>query len=70
MALKVTVDLDLCQGHSVCIGECPEVFDVVDTEDGYPQVLILQESPPEELRSKVETAARYCPNHVITVVDE
>ena len=70
MALKISVDLDLCQGHSVCIGECPEVFDVVDTEDGYPQVVILQESPSEELREKVETAARYCPNHVITLTDE
>ena len=70
MAMKITVDLDLCQGHSVCIGECPEVFDVVEQDNGYPQVVILQESPSEELREKVETAARYCPNHVITVVDE
>ena len=70
MPMKITVDLDLCQGHSVCIGECPEVFDVVEQDNGYPQVVILQESPSEELREKVETAARYCPNHVITVVDE
>ena len=32
MALKVIVDLDLCQGHSVCLGECPEVFDVIDQD--------------------------------------
>ena len=67
MALKVTVDLDLCQGHSVCLGECPEVFNVVETDDGYPQVVVLQENPPEALRDKLMTAANYCPNHVITV---
>ena len=70
MPMKITVDKDLCQGHSVCLGECPEVFDVVETEDGYPQVLVLQENPPQELRDKVMTAANYCPNHVITVTEE
>lgn len=70
MAIKITVDLDLCQGHSVCLGECPEVFDVVDTQEGYPQVVVLQENPPEELRAKVMMAANYCPNHVITVAED
>lgn len=70
MAMKITVDLDLCQGHSVCLGECPEVFDVQDSEDGYPQVVVLQENPPDELRDKVMKAATYCPNHVITVTEE
>ena len=70
MVMKVIVDLELCQGHSVCLGECPEVFNVVETDDGYPQVVVLEESPAEELRSKVMAAARYCPNHVITVVEE
>ena len=69
MALKITLDLDLCQGHSVCLGECPEVFDVVESDEGYPQVILLQEAPPAELREKVEKAARYCPNHVITVTE-
>ena len=68
--MKITVDLDLCQGHSVCLGECPEVFNVEDTEDGYPQVVVLQEIPSEDLREKVMTAATYCPNHVITVSEE
>ena len=70
MAMKVVVDRDLCQGHSVCLGECPEVFDVVETDEGYPQVVVMLANPPEELRAKVMAAARYCPNHVITVVEE
>lgn len=68
--MKVVVDLALCQGHSVCLGEAPEVFDVREEDDGYPQVKVLLENPPEELREKVMTAARYCPNHVITVLED
>ena len=67
--MKVKVDLDLCQGHSVCMGECPEVFDVVERDDGYPQVVVLIEEPPEELREKVMSAATFCPNRVITIED-
>lgn len=65
--MKVKVDLELCQGHSVCLGECPEVFDVVERDNGYPMVKVLLEEPPGELRDKVLTAAKYCPNHVITI---
>ena len=70
MPLKVIVDRDLCQGHSVCLGEAPEIFDVVEEDEGYPQVKVLMENPPESLREQLLKAAKYCPNHVITVVDE
>ena len=59
----------LCQGHSVCLGECPEVFDVVEQDEGYPVVQVLVEKPAEALRDKVKLAEKYCPNHVITVVE-
>ena len=65
--MRIKVDKDLCQGHSVCLGECPEVFDVVDQDAGYPIVLVRVEEPAEALREKVMKAAKYCPNHVITV---
>lgn len=67
--MRVKIDTDLCQGHSVCLAECPEVFDVVEQEDGYPVVTLLIEEPGEELRDKVMNAAQYCPNRVITVED-
>ncbi|MEH6582743.1 MAG: ferredoxin [Halioglobus sp.] len=67
MPLKVKVDRDLCQGHSVCLAECPEVFDVVEQDEGYPVVKVLLQEPPNVLREKVLAAAKYCPNHVITV---
>ncbi|NQX87339.1 MAG: ferredoxin [Halioglobus sp.] len=68
--MKISVDLELCQGHSVCLGECPEIFDVRETKEGYPQVVVLLDSPPAELRDKVMTAVRFCPNHVISVAEE
>ena len=70
MTLKIEIDRALCQGHSVCLAEAPEVFDVVEEDDGYPQVKVLMENPPEALRDKVLKAAKYCPNHVITVVED
>ena len=67
--MRVRVDLDLCQGHGVCLGECPEVFAVVERGDAYPQVQVLLEEPPEALRERVMAAARFCPNRVIAVED-
>ena len=70
MPMKIQIDLALCQGHSVCLGEAPEVFDVVEPADGYPHVKLLLENPPEELREKVMKAARFWPNNVITVLED
>ena len=68
--MRVKVDLDLCQGHSVCKAEAPEIFEVVDRPGEYPQVEVILERPPEELRPKAEAAARYCPNRVITIEED
>jgi ferredoxin len=67
MVVKIKLDLDLCQGHSVCADECPEVFKVEDRGGEYPQVVLLTDSPDESLRAKVMAAAKYCPNKVIKV---
>ena len=68
--MKVVVDIDLCQGHSVCLGEAPEIFDVVEVDEAYPKVKVLQGNPPEALRAKLERAAKYCPNRVITIIED
>ena len=68
--MRVVVDLDLCQGHAVCESEAPEVFRVVDRPGEYARVEVILERPPEELRTRAEAAARYCPNRVISIVED
>ena len=46
--MKVSVDLDTCDGNGVCMSICHEVFDV--QEDG---LHVLQEEPSEELRQQL-----------------
>ena len=49
--------------NAVCMGLAPEVFEVRD--DGF--LYILNETPPEELRQKVQQAERACPTQAITI---
>ena len=67
---RIVVDKGLCQGHSVCVAEAPEIFRVVDSDAAYPMVDVILENPPPELLAKAEAAAEYCPNGVITIVYE
>jgi ferredoxin len=60
---KVVVDWDLCQGHGVCEGEAPEVFQL--DEEGMMQ--LLTETPPKSQREAVAKAVRYCPQRAISI---
>jgi ferredoxin len=70
MSMRVVIDLDLCGGHGVCESEAPEIFRVVDRAGDYAHVEVILERPPEELREKAKAAERYCPNRVITIVED
>ena len=59
--LRIRLDLDLCQGHAMCVGEAPEVFAI--GENG--KVKALNYSPPPELHDKVRAAAQFCPTRAI-----
>jgi ferredoxin len=61
--MRVNVNFDLCQSNALCMAAAPEVFEVRD--DGY--LYVLDEEPGEELRSKVEEAARVCPTGAISI---
>lgn len=62
--MKVSVDLDTCDGNGVCMSICHEVFDV--QEDG---LHLLQEQPDSDLRQQLIGAAVSCPTQAITVED-
>jgi ferredoxin len=64
--MKVVVDFDRCESNAVCMGIAPEVFEVRDDDFLY----VLQEHPPEELRPKMEEAARLCPKQAISIEED
>ena len=64
--MRIVVDADLCQGHGVCESEAPTVFELAKRE----KVAVLDSSPPEEARSEVEAAVRYCPTSALSIVEE
>jgi sterol 14-demethylase len=66
---RVRVDLDLCQGHAVCVNEAPEVFDLERTESGEDKVVLRIEAPPAALREKAERAVRHCPTRALSIDD-
>lgn len=64
--MKVVVNFDVCESNAICMGIVPEVFEVRDDDLLY----ILDEHPPESLRSKVEEAVRSCPKQAISIEED
>lgn len=62
---KVVVDYDLCESNAVCMGIAPEVFEVRDDDFLY----ILDETPPDELRAKIDESIQRCPKQAISIQD-
>lgn len=61
--MRVTVDLDVCQGHARCARLAPEVFSL--DEAGY--AVLLLEEVPAELQDAVRQAAAACPERAIEI---
>jgi ferredoxin len=68
--MRVKADLELCQGHGVCQMEAPEIFRVRERSHDHDQVEVLLEDVPEALRKKLEAAVRYCPNRVLSIIED
>ena len=62
--MKIVVDYDLCESNALCMEAAPEVFEV----RGDDRLYVLQDEPPDSLRSKVEQAVRVCPKQAIRIV--
>lgn len=65
MGYRVVVDFDLCESNAQCMAAAPEVFEVRDDDFLY----VLDETPSEELRPKVEEAVRRCPKAAISIAE-
>jgi len=64
--MKVRVDAGVCAGFGVCLGLCPEVFELHD--DGY--AIVRVDEVPQELEDAVRKAASQCPSRAISFSDE
>jgi ferredoxin len=64
--MRVNVNYDNCQSQAVCMVTLPEVFEVRD--DGY--LYVLNETPDESLRSRLEECVRNCPTKSISITEE
>lgn len=62
--MKVRVDLERCQGHTLCAMRAPRSFDLDDV-DGH-SVVVNEEVPPDQEDEVVE-AARSCPEQAISI---
>jgi ferredoxin len=67
MRYRVCVDKDLCQGHSMCIAEAPDVFSVSDQGQIYDTVEVISEIVDGESYEKARLAVAACPNGVISL---
>ncbi len=64
--MNVSVDPDLCQGHTLCNMAAPEVFHLRD-EDGHAYVAVTEFTP--EIIAAAKRAAATCPEQAITVTE-
>ena len=59
--MRIELDLGLCQGHSVCVSEAPDVFEIADSGE----VRLLEVRPSPDRYEALVAAAQHCPNQVI-----
>jgi ferredoxin len=64
--MKVRVDPGVCAGFGVCLGLCPDVFELHD--DGY-AVVRVGEVPPA-LEDMVRAAVAQCPSGAISLSED
>ena len=65
--MRVTADVDVCQGHQLCQGEAPTVFGFDRDAD---VVVVLDPTPDESLRTDVSLAVRYCPAFALSMEED
>ena len=64
--MRATIDTSLCQGHGMCYGTAPDVYE--DDEEGYGKVRNGGEVPPE-LVAAARIGAANCPERAITLTE-
>jgi ferredoxin len=66
LSMKVKVDRERCQGHTLCAMAAPDVFELSEF-DGHSSVRV--DVVPAELEAAVRNAANTCPEQAIEIED-
>ena len=66
--MRVRVDADRCQGHTLCTIAAAEVFEL-DDEEGHAHVADENREDPAALEKAVWTAAATCPEQAILITE-
>jgi ferredoxin len=62
--MRVTVDAERCQGHTLCAMSAPDVFELTD-DDGHAHV--PDPDVPDHLQGAARAAASTCPELAVVV---
>ena len=66
--MRIELDQERCQGHTICNAMAPEIFALRD-DDGHAILRIAGTIPPRLEESAVRAVAG-CPEQAITIVDD
>ena len=61
--MRVSVDGTKCEGHALCAGIAPTVFEVNDED----LAVVVDENPGSATQSEVHSAASACPTMAIVL---
>ena len=64
--MKIVVDLDLCEANLVCVGYCPEVFEVNERDE----LVIHEDELATADREDIEQAVRFCPRGALRIEED
>ena len=65
--MKVSVDSERCQGHTLCAMIAPESFQLSDIDGSSSPI---DEVVPADREDQVREAAQSCPEQAITITDD
>ena len=63
--MKVVVNWTRCEGNGACMVEAPAIFDLDDKD----MLIVLDETPPEAERKRLEDAVASCPRRALSIED-
>jgi ferredoxin len=61
---RLHIDRDMCEAHAMCVEIAPEIFDLADDD-----IATCDDSPPETLWPKAQSAISACPRQAISIVE-